>query len=133
MENQIVMLFLALGLLASLYFSLQIKMEFRRSDLNWRKEMEQVRFQLNEHRSNWIQAVRKEDAVLTPQGPLRAEVSFPARTRLAAPGIWGGPTKAKAIEMVRRGETSTKISAALSVPKPEVEFLMKLEQAAVKR
>ncbi len=131
MENQIAMLFLALGLLASLYLTLQIKMELRRSELNWQKEVEQVRFQLNEQRSNWIQAVRKDDAILSPRVPLRAEVAFPLRASAAASAstLWGHATKAKAIEMVKRGESSTRISAALSLPKPEVEFLMKLERA----
>ncbi|MCX6609379.1 MAG: hypothetical protein NTW74_00835 [Acidobacteria bacterium] len=134
MENQIAMLFLALGLLASLYLTLQIKMELRRSELNWEKEIEQVRFQLNEQRSNWIQTVRREDGILTPKVPLRAEVAFPLRASAAATAstLWGNATKAKAIEMVKRGESSTKISAALSLPKPEVEFLMKIEKAAQK-
>jgi hypothetical protein len=137
MENQIAMLFLALGLLASLYLTLQIKMELRRSERNWQKEIEQVRFQLNEQRSNWIQTVRREDAILTPKVPMvpmRAEVTFPLRASAAASAstLWGNATKAKAIEMVKRGESSTKISAALSLPKPEVEFLMKLERAAQK-
>ncbi len=134
MENQIAMFLLAFGLLASLYLTLQIKMELRRSDRNWQKEIEQVRFQLNEQRSNWIQAVRKEDAILIPRVPLRAEVAFPLRASAAASAstLWGNSTKAKAIEMVKRGESSTKISAALSLPKPEVEFLMKLERAVHK-
>lgn len=132
METQIAMLFLALGLLASLYFSLQIKMEMRQQNQNWRKEVEQMRFQLNEHRSRWIQAVRQEDAVLTPKVPLKTEVAFPLKATVSPSmaSLWGNSTKLKAIEMVRRGETSTKISAALSIPKPEVEFLMKLEKAA---
>jgi len=134
MENQIAMFLLALGLLASLYLTLQIKMELRRSERNWQKEIEQVRFQLNEQRSNWIQTVRKEDAILLPRVPLRAEVAFPLRASAAASAstLWGSSTKAKAIEMVKRGESSTKISAALSLPKPEVEFLMKLERAVHK-
>jgi hypothetical protein len=137
MENQIAVLFLALGLLASLYLTLQVKMEIRRSDQNWQKEMEQVRFQLNEQRSSWIQTARKEDAILAPKVPLRAEVAFPLRASAVqeADGsarTWGAATKARAIEMVKRGESSTKISAALSLPKPEVEFLMKLEKAAAK-
>ena len=134
MENQIATIFLALGLLASLYLTLQIKMELRSSERNWKKEMEQVRFQLNEQRSNWIQTARKGDAVLIPKVPMRAEVAFPLRASAAASSstLWGNATKAKAIEMVKRGETSTKISAALSLPKPEVEFLMKLERAAQK-
>lgn len=137
MENQIAVLFLAFGLLASLYLTLQVKMEIRRSDQNWQKEMEQIRFQLNEQRSSWIQTARKEDAVLVPKVPLRAEVAFPLRASAvqeadSSARTWGAATKARAIEMVKRGETSTKISAALSLPKPEVEFLMKLEKAAAK-
>jgi hypothetical protein len=134
METQIAMIFLALGLLASLYLTLQIKMELRRSEQNWQRDIEQVRFQLNEQRSNWIQSVRKEETVLTPRVPLRAEIAFPLRASAAASAstLWGNATKAKAIEMVKRGESSTKISAALSLPKPEVEFLMKLERAAQK-
>jgi hypothetical protein len=134
MENQIAMIFLALGLLASLYLTLQIKMEMRGSERNWQKEIEQVRFQLNEQRSNWIQAVRSEEPIHLPKVPLKAEVAFPLRASAApsASTVWGNATKAKAIEMVKRGETSTKISAALSLPKPEVEFLMKLEKAAAK-
>ena len=139
MEIQIAILCLALGLLASVYLTLQIKMEMRRNDGNWRKEIEQIRFQLNDQRSNWIQTARRDDSILasqviTPKVPLKAEVAFPLRasgTVSAAPStLWGGSTKAKAIEMVRQGESSTKISAALSLPKPEVEFLMKLQRAA---
>lgn len=139
METQIAILCLALGLLASVYLTLQIKMEMRRNDSNWRKEIEQIRFQLNDQRSNWIQTVRRDDSilasqVLTPKVPLKAEVAFPLRASgamsTAGSTLWGGSTKAKAIEMVRQGESSTKISAALSLPKPEVEFLMKLQRAA---
>ncbi len=139
MENQIIIAFLALGLLASLYLTLQVKMDISNTERNWRKEIEQMRFQLNEQRSNWIQAVRKEDDFMVPKVPLNAEVAFPLRVtaaRLAstssASTLWGHGTKAKAIEMVKRGETSTDISAALSLPKPEVEFLMKLERAVAK-
>lgn len=147
MEHQIAILFLAFGLLASLYLTLQIKMELRRSEGNWRKEIEQVRFQMNDQRSSWIQATRKENPLLTASSPLplprpvgKTEVAFPLRASVSTPStqsalvpnstLWGGSTKAKAIEMVRKGESSTKISAALSLPKPEVEFLMKLQKAA---
>jgi hypothetical protein len=135
METQIATLCLGLGLLASVYLTLQIKMEMRRNDGNWRKEIEQIRFQLNDQRSNWIQAVRKGDAMVaskavTPQVPLRAEVAFPLRASASPSTLWGNGAKAKAIEMVRQGESSTKISAALSLPKPEVEFLIKLQKAA---
>lgn len=134
MENQIVTAFLALGLLASLYLTLQVKMDMSSTERNWRKEIEQMRFQLNEQRSNWIQSVRKEDDYLVPKVPLLAEVAFPLRVTAATSSstLWGDGTKAKAIEMVKRGETSTKISEALSLPKPEVEFLMKLERSAAK-
>ncbi|MBM3762699.1 MAG: hypothetical protein FJW36_20945 [Acidobacteria bacterium] len=135
MEYQIAILFLGLGLLASLYLTLQVKMEMRRNEGNYRKEIEQIRFQLNDQRSSWIQASRREEpVVLMPKVPLKAEVSFPLRASVPVPAatIWGSTTKAKAIEMVRRGESSTKISAALSLPKPEVEFLMKLEKAVAK-
>jgi hypothetical protein len=90
---------------------------------------------LNDQRSSWIQSARREEpTVLMPKVPLKAEVAFPLRASAPVPvsTIWGSTTKAKAIEMVRRGESSTKISAALSLPKPEVEFLMKLEKAAAK-
>jgi predicted XRE-type DNA-binding protein len=40
--------------------------------------------------------------------------------------------RGKAIEMVRRGESSQAIATALSVARPEVEFLMRLEAAARK-
>jgi len=140
MEIQITILCLALGLLASVYLTLQIKMEMRRNELNWLKEMEQIRFQLNDQRSGWIQAMRKEEVVVIPKVPLRAEVAFPLRASVSlsavspsASTLWGNATKAKAIEMVKRGETSTNISSVLSLPKPEVEFLMKLEKAASKR
>lgn len=138
METQIAILFLALGLLASLYLTLQIKMELRKSNSDWQKEIEQVRFQLNEQRSSWIQTARKQEplgvASVAAMVPLKAEVGFPLRASGPIPvsTLWGQNTKAKAIEMVRKGETSAKISAALSLPKPEVEFLMKLEKAAGK-
>ena len=133
-ENQIATLFLALGLLASLYLTLQIKMDVRRSERNWEKEIEQVRFQLNDQRSCWIQAIRREEPVLVPKVALRAEVAFPLRTSAQAnvSSLWGDATKSRAIEMVKRGESPANISAALSLPKPQVEFLMKLEKAAVK-
>lgn len=133
-ENQIATIFLALGLLASLYLTLQIKMDVRRSERNWQKEMEQVRFQLNDQRSSWIQTIRREEPVLLPKVPLRAEVAFPLRAA-AQPmvtSLWGEATKSKAIEMVKRGDSPANISAALSLPKPQVEFLMKLERAAAK-
>lgn len=133
MENQIAILCLGLGLLASVYLTLNVKMELRRFEKQSQKEMEQVRFQLNEQRSSWIQTARRDDAVLSPKVPLKAEVAFPLRAAAsssASSTLWGTSTKAKAIEMVRKGETSTKISAALSLPKPEVEFLMKLQKAA---
>jgi len=132
MENQIAILCLALGLLAGLYLVLQIKMEVRRSEKNWRKEIEQVRFQLNDQSSKWIQTARAQEALYAPKVPLRAEVAFPLRASgsLATATLWGSNTKAKAIEMVRQGESSSRISAALSLPKPEVEFLMKLKKAA---
>lgn len=133
-ENQIATLFLALGLLASLYLMLQIKMEVRRSERSWQKEMEQVRFQLNDQRSGWIQAIRREEPVLVPKVALRAEVAFPLRASAQAKvsSLWGDATKSRAIEMVKRGESPANISAALSLPKPQVEFLMKLEKAAAK-
>lgn len=134
MEIQIAMIFLALGLLASLYLTLHVKMEVRSSERTWQKEIEQVRFQLNEQRSKWVQAVRKEATIPSPKVPLRAELTFPLRASAAASAstLWGSNKKARAIEMVKRGEPSTKISAALSLPRPEVEFLMKLERAAHK-
>ncbi len=144
MEAAIAILILAFGMLCLLYLTLQIKMEVRRNDAVRAREVEQLRFQLNEQRSNWIQALRKDGAliaseVLPARLATRAEVAFPLRPAVTSPANpapvlsvtpWGSGTKAKAIEMVRRGESSTKISAALSLPKPEVEFLMKLEKAA---
>jgi hypothetical protein len=134
MEYYIAVLCLGLGLLANLYLVLHTKMETRRNESNWRKEIEQVRFQLNDQSSKWIQTTRTQDPMLAPKVPLKAEVAFPLRATgpIPASTLWGGATKAKAIEMVRQGEPSAKISAALSLPKPEVEFLMKLEKAAAK-
>lgn len=133
MENyQIAGLCLALGLLGGLSLMLQIRTEVRRCETNWRKEIEQVRFQLSDQSSKWIQTARAQESLQTSKVPLHAEVAFPLR----APGplpkatLWGSNMKAKAIEMVRQGESSSRISAALSLPKPEVEFLMKLERAA---
>ena len=134
MESQIATFLLALGLLTSLYLWLETRMQMRRHDRNWRKEIEQIRFQVEEQRSRWIQTVRREDAKMGPKVPIKAEVGFPLRTK-AAPGavsLWAGSTKMKAVEMVRRGDTSAKISAALSIPKPEIEFLIKLERAMTK-
>lgn len=133
-ENQIATILLALGLLALLYLTMQVKMDVRRSEGNWQKEIEQVRFQMNDQRSGWIQAIRREETVSAPQVPLRAEIAFPLRAS-AQPlvsSLWGDATKSKAIEMVKRGDSPANISAALSLPKPQVEFLMKLEKAASK-
>jgi hypothetical protein len=133
MENQIAILFLALGLLASMYLTLQVKMEMRKKEADWRKEIEQIRFDLSDQRSSWIQTARREEPVVVPRKvPLKAEVAFPLRASGPQPAgtLWGMSTKAKAIEMVRKGESSARISAALSLPKPEVEFLIKLEKAA---
>lgn len=133
-ENQIATILLALGLLALLYLTMQVKMDVRRSESNWQKEIEQVRFQMNDQRSGWIQAIRREETVSAPQVPLRAEIAFPLRAS-AQPlvsSLWGDATKSKAIEMVKRGDSPANISAALSLPKPQVEFLMKLEKAASK-
>ena len=133
-ENQIAFVLLALGLLASLYLTMQVKMDVRRNEKNWQKEIEQVRFQLNDQRSGWIQAIRREETVPSPQVPLRAEVAFPllASAQPMVRSLWGDATKSKAIEMVKRGDSPANISAALSLPKPQVEFLMKLEKAAAK-
>lgn len=133
-ENQILTILLALGLLAELYLMLQIKMEVRRSERNWQKEIEQVRFQLNDQRSGWIQAIRREEPGIALKVPLRAEVAFPLRASAQASvtSLWGDTTKSKAIEMVKRGESPATISEALSLPKPQVEFLIKLEKAAAK-
>ena len=134
-ENQIAIVFLALGLLASLYLALQIKMEMRRNERNWQKEMEQVRFQLNDQRSGWIQSIRREEPLLAPKVALHAEVAFPlrasAQAKVSSP--WGEAMKSRAMEMVNRGESPANISAALSLPKPQIEFLMKIEKAASKR
>ena len=121
--NHLILIFLAFGLVGSLFFSMQIKLEMRRSELNWKKEVEQVRFQLNEHRSRWIQVTHTLE-----EPPPLSESARPARTRQDS--LWAATTKSKAVEMLRRGESSAKISAALSLPKPQVEFLMKLEGAA---
>ncbi len=124
----LILIFLAFGLVGSLFFSMQIKLEMRRSELNWKKEVEQVRFQLNEHRSRWIQvANRLEEPTVVPDTPARDPIR-PARAKQES--LWAASTKSKAVEMLRRGESSAKISAALSLPKPQVEFLMKLEGAA---
>ncbi len=124
----LILIFLALGLVGSLFFSMQIKLEMRRSELNWKKEVEQVRFQLNEHRSRWIQVANKlGEPTIVPDAPAPAPIR-PARPKQES--LWAGSTKSKAVEMLRRGESSAKISAALSLPKPHVEFLMKLEGAA---
>ncbi|MFO0283428.1 MAG: hypothetical protein ACK532_16080 [Acidobacteriota bacterium] len=134
MEFQIAIFLLALGLLTSLYLWLETRVQMRRQDRNWRKEIEQIRLQVEEQRSRLIQTVRREDATLGHKAPMKAEVSFPLRTK-AAPGavsLWAGSTKMRAIEMVRRGDTSAKISAALSIPKPEIEFLIKMERATTK-
>lgn len=128
--NHLILMLLSLGLLASLYFSMQIKLELRRSEISWQKEVEQVRFQINDQRSKWIQTVQKAEA---PALSLAAAVA-PARsiTRSKQDSLWATATKSQAVEMVRRGESSAKISAALSLPKPQVEFLMKLERTAAK-
>jgi hypothetical protein len=134
MEFQIAMMLLGLGLLVSVYLWIEAKMEIRRQDQNWRKEIEQIRFQLEEQKGRWIQLARREETLYSPRAGLRAEVGFPQRTKAGASSesSWGNSTRMKAIEMVRRGETSAKISAALSIPKPEVEFLMKIERATAK-
>ena len=128
---QLILIFLAFGLVGSLFFSMQIKLEMRRSELNWKKEVEQVRFQLNEHRSRWIQVAQKlEEPTLVSDTPTPAPLAMPRPARARQESLWAGSTKSKAVEMLRRGESSAKISAALSLPKPQVEFLMKLEGAA---
>ena len=128
--NHLILMLLSLGLLASLYFSMQIKLELRRSEISWQKEVEQVRFQINDQRSKWIQTVQKAEA----PAPSLAAAPAPARsiTRSKQDSLWATATKSQAVEMVRRGESSAKISAALSLPKPQVEFLMKLERTAAK-
>lgn len=138
MEQQIAILLLTFGLLASLYLAMQIKVEMRRSDLNRRKELEQIRFQLQEHRSNWIETARRQNPIqppppVAPVVTLKPEVTFPLRASATPPHSsrnWGVATKAQAIEMVRKGESSSNISEALSLPKPEVEFLIKMERAS---
>jgi hypothetical protein len=134
MESQIAILLLGLGLLVSLYLWLQNKMEMRRQDQNWRKEIEQIRFQIEDQRSRWIQLARRDEAAYLPKPSLKTEVSFPQKTKGGSnvEPLWGKSTRMKAIEMVRRGENSAKISAALSIPKPEVEFLIKVERATAK-
>ncbi len=126
--NHLILIFLSLGLAGSLYFSMQIKLQIRRSELDWQEEVAEVRFQLNEQRSKWIQTVHKvEEPALALQIP-----ALPARSPIPEKqsSLWAGATKSRAVEMARRGESSAKISAALSLPKPQVEFLMKLEGAA---
>ncbi len=126
--NQLILLFLSLGLLGSLCFSLQIKLEMRRHELRYQHDVAEVRFQLNEQRSKWIQTVHKiEEPALALELP-----AAPPRSALRdkQSSLWVGATKSKAVEMARRGESSARISAALSLPKPQVEFLMKLEAAA---
>ncbi|WP_031497936.1 hypothetical protein [Bryobacter aggregatus] len=129
--NHLMLLFLGFGLLGLLYLSMQIKVEMRRNELNTQKEMEQLRFQLNEQRSKWIQSFQR------PEDLVQAGASFPEPVnplKLLMKGkeesLWGMSTKSKALEMAKRGETSAKIAAVLSLPKPEIEFLIKLEKTA---
>lgn len=129
--NHLILIFLAFGLVGSLFFSMQIKLEMRRSELHWKKEVEQVRFQLNEHRTKWIQVAHKlEEPNFVSEAQPPAPIAMPRLPRARQESLWAASTKSKAVEMLRRGESSARISAALSLPKPQVEFLMKLEGAA---
>lgn len=134
MEMAIGMILLGLGLLALLYFALQLKMEIRQSTRTHQQAIEQIQFQMGEQRSKWIETTRASNARPAITGTGRAEVLFPEPTsrRSTTAALWTDTTRGKAIEMVRRGESSQAIATALSVARPEVEFLMRLEAASRK-
>jgi hypothetical protein len=135
MEMAFGMILLGLGLLALLYFALQLKMEIRHTARSQREAFEQIQLQMGEQRSRWIETTRRSNGRATLMGPGRAEVLFPepaAGRRAGTAALWTDSTRGKAIEMVRRGESSQAIASALSVARPEVEFLMRLEAAARK-
>ncbi len=134
MEMAIGMILLGLGLLALLYFALQLKMEIRQTARTNQQAIEQIQFQMGEHRSKWIETARASGGRAALSGASRAEVLFPQPVSrcTGTAALWTDTTRGKAIEMVRRGESSQAIATALSVARPEVEFLMRLEAAARK-
>jgi hypothetical protein len=147
--NSLALLLLALGLAASFTLWLQLKMELRQKEKHWARDLEQLRFQVGEQRSSWIQLTRKIDAPSLETVPVSApKMESPAKAEAAAreavlkrykdsspassPAVAQGPTiQNVAVEMAKRGDSPVKIASALSIPKAHVEFLIKLQRASL--
>jgi hypothetical protein len=101
---------LALGLIASLALFVTLKREMQANARKDRRRMEEI-----------AAALRP-----TAQGEPPAPAIFAAPAR---PGF-NLNRRTQAIRLLRRGESASHVSAALGVPQPEIELLIRVQKMA---
>lgn len=105
-------LLIAAGLLSTLALFMTLKREIRRQAQRQKKRIEEMAVQLNEvNRSP--EPAAEEPAVTFVPAPLRAGLNLNKRVH--------------AMRMLRRGEDISFITAALGVPRKEIELLIRVQ------
>lgn len=146
--NNLALILLALGLISSLGLWLQMKVELRKREKSWIRDLEQLRFQLSEQRSSFIQLARRIDptVALPPSQPVAPAIPATAavaeaatreavlkrykEASLPAPVAPTSPTiQDVSVEIAKRGNVPQRATTALSIPKAHAEFLLKLQRA----
>jgi hypothetical protein len=107
MEPILPYLVLALGLIGSLLLFFSLKHELHAQSRKQRQKMDGL--------AAGLKAVAEQEALLEPSGP-RPGPGFNLNRRV------------QAMRMLRRGEGTTHIAAALGVPDKEVELLIRVQR-----
>lgn len=105
-------LLIAAGLLSTLALFMTLKREIRRQAQRQKKRIEEMAVQLNEVNRSPEPAAEQPMVTFVP-APLRAGLNLNKRVH--------------AMRMLRRGEDISFITAALGVPRKEIELLMRVQ------
>ncbi len=114
---------LAGGLVLTLYLFTTLKVEMRNLDRRHRDEKSALETALSEARAatqgvaDNLQEVERQTGMLVPPPPARSGMNLSKRTQI--------------LRMYRSGNDSAGIAAALSVPRAEVDLLIKVHRIVV--
>jgi hypothetical protein len=108
----------ALGLAASLLLFLSTKREMRAQERRYNRRIEEMMDRL------------REASQVSPPAPVPPE---PIYVPVALRSGLNTSRRVQALRLLRRGETAAHVSAALGVPRQEIELLMRVQGISVKR
>src|SRR5437667_11728311 len=112
----------ALGMVLYLLLFVSLKRDLRASDARWRKKLEALETNWNAKMESLDERWKELSQIsnlLVPPTPPRSGLNLSKRSQ--------------ALQMFRRGESPKDISAALSLPRNEVELLARVQQLVLSR